>query len=61
VVGLGLGHFIRKISPFVALGLGLCLVKQRRRRWRARCRRHEERQEEMLQTMREIRDAVKKG
>ena len=57
---LHLGRLIRKISPWIVLGMGICALKQRRRRWRAHCRRHEERQEEMLATLREIRDAVKK-
>lgn len=55
-----LGRFFRRISPLLVIGMGICMFKERRRRWRARCRRHEERQEEMLQTLREIRDSIKK-
>ena len=55
-----LGNFIRKISPLLVLGMGVCMLKERRRRWRARCRKMEERQEEMLKTLHEIRDAVTK-
>lgn len=57
---MGLGRFIRRISPFLVLGMAACAIKERRRRWRAKCRRHEERQEEILKTLHEIRDAVKK-
>lgn len=55
-----LGRLFRRLSPLIVVGMGICMLKERRRRWRARCRRMEERQEEMLQTLREIRDSVKK-
>lgn len=58
---MSLGRFIHRISPFVVIAMGICAFKERRRRWRSQCRRHEDRQEEMLATLREIRDAVKKG
>ena len=57
---MGLGRFLHRISPFLVVGMGICMIKERRRRWRAKCRRHEDRQEEMLATLREIRDSVKK-
>lgn len=57
---LHLGCLFRKIAPFLVVGMGICMLKERRRRWRARVRRMEERQEEMLKTLHEIRDSLKK-
>lgn len=57
---MGLGRFFRRISPLLVIGMAACAIKEKRRRWRAKCRRHEERQEEILKTLHEIRDAVKK-
>jgi hypothetical protein len=53
--------FLQRISPFVAVGLGICLLRQRRRRWRARVQRMEKRQEEILQTLKDIRDNKSKS
>jgi hypothetical protein len=53
------GRLFRRICPLLVLGMGVCYLRDRRRRWRARMRRMEQRQEEMAQLLREIRDAVK--
>lgn len=52
----------RPLWPLLALGAGvLCLVKCARRRMRERVKRMEDRQEEILRTLHEIRDQLKKN
>jgi hypothetical protein len=56
VIEKGRCGFLRRASPYIAVGLGLLLLRNRRRRWRARMNRMEKRQEEILQTLKDIRD-----
>ena len=50
---------LRRAYPWLLVGAGLLLLREKRRHWRARCRRMEHRQEEMTQILREIRDSLK--
>jgi hypothetical protein len=52
-------HVFRGVLPVLLVGLGFCFMRDRQRRCRARMRRMDRRQEEMLQTLKEIRDAVR--
>jgi hypothetical protein len=50
----------RRIWPWVVAGLGvLCCMKEKRRQMRERCKRAEDRQEEILKTLQEIREGLK--
>ena len=48
-----------RVWPLVLVGLGICILRKKRREWRCRMRRMERRQEEMNQTLKEIRDSLK--
>jgi hypothetical protein len=52
-------HLFRHLCPLVAVGFGIYLFHQHRRRCQQKMRRMEERQEKMLETLKEIRDELR--
>lgn len=49
----------RKICPMVLVGLGIVVWQRNRACWRKHVRKMEQRQEEVTQLLREIRDSLK--
>lgn len=43
---------------WVAIGLGVCWLKERKAKWHCHMRKHREMQEEQLRLLREIRDEL---